>query len=99
MVTAEWWERLQNQFCNSEFQGHLLINYVFQCFHLNRANPSYFYHCLLCDRISPRNLCIKLLMHLWMRVSFEHRSPDASIALYGFKKNMLKNLKSTGNDV
>ncbi len=55
MVTAEWWERLQKQPYRSEFQGHVLINYVFQHFLLNRAQPSYFYHCR-CDRFSPKEL-------------------------------------------
>lgn len=65
MVTAEWWERLQKQCYNREFQGHLIINYVFQRFLLNRAHPSYFYHCLLCDRISPQEL--------------EHKVADAAV--------------------
>lgn len=44
MVTAEWWEQLQKQSYNNEFQGHLLINYVFQHFLLSGAHSSYFYH-------------------------------------------------------
>lgn len=45
---------------NSKFQGHLLINYVLQCFLLNRAYPSHFYYCLLCDRTSPQELWHKV---------------------------------------
>lgn len=56
MVTAEWWEHLQKQVCYREIQGHLLINYVFQLLSLNREQASYFYHHLLCDRISPQEL-------------------------------------------
>lgn len=91
MVTAEWWERLQKKPYRSEFQGHVLINYVFQHFLLNRAQPSYFYHCRCVTDLALRNSYMKLLMQLKVRAPLEHVR-SAPIALCGLK-NAFQNFK------
>lgn len=54
MVTAEWWEQPQKRYDNGKNEGHLFINYVFLCSHLNRALPLAFRTSPLCGKKSPQ---------------------------------------------